>query len=174
MSARRSLLATTLLATIALMLLAGCSAPAATPASSAATDSGDGGTAPTTADSAPAASGPDACTLVTESILASTLGTDPGTGVPSPGNGGTGSTTCTYGTAVVVQVSLQPDTYLPASIYGPSGVSGAVAPAVGDRGYIAPSATLVVKGQVGVFVTHTQAASLDQGQALAAAIVAGL
>jgi len=174
MSVRRSVFATALLAASAVLLLAGCSAPTGTAASTPASDTGDGGTSPSGASSAPAASGPDACTLVSESVLTTALGADPGSGVSSPGNGGTGSTTCTYGTAVVVQVSLQPDTYLPASLYSPTTVDGAVAPAVGDRGYIATGATLVVKGQVGVFVTYAHAASLDQGQALAAAIVAGL
>jgi hypothetical protein len=177
MSAHRFLLATALLAA-SVVLLAGCSTPSSGTPSSAATgsgsDTGDGGTSPTDASSAPAASGPDACTLVTEAMLTAALGTDPGAGVSSPGNGGTGSTTCTYGSAVVVQVSLQPDTYLPATLYSPTTVDGAVATAVGDRGYIATGATLVVKGQVGVFVTYAHAGSLDQGQALAAAIVGAL
>jgi len=174
MPARRSLIATTLLVAATVAVLAGCSTTAGGAASAPATDSGDGGTSPTPASSAPAASGPDACTLVSESVLTAALGADPGSGVSSPGNGGAGSTTCTYGTAVVVQISLQPDIYLPATLYSTTTVSGSVAPAVGDRGYIATGATLVVKGQVGVFVTYTHAASLDQGQALAAAIVNGL
>ncbi|MEO6532430.1 MAG: hypothetical protein ABIO06_02530 [Pseudolysinimonas sp.] len=173
MPARRSFATATLFAAATVAMLAGCSTPSGGGASAPAT-AGDGGTSPSTASSAPAASGPDACTLVSESMLTSTLGTDPGAGVSTPGNGGAGSSTCTYGNAVVVQVSLQPDTYLPATLYSPSTVDGAVAPAVGDRGYIATGATLVVKGQVGVFVTYTHEASLDQGQALAAAIVGGL
>ncbi|MEO6117367.1 MAG: hypothetical protein ABIP33_13370 [Pseudolysinimonas sp.] len=178
MSARRSIFASTMLTSTllasALVLLAGCSAPGSGPATSPATDTGDGGTSPSQASSAPAASGPDACALVTEAVLSASLGRDPGAGVSSPGNGGTGSTTCTYGKAVIVQVSLQPDTYLPATLYSPTTVDGAVAPAVGDRGYVATGATLVVKGQVGVFVTYTPDATIGQGQALAAAIVGAL
>src|SRR5476649_736254 len=136
---RRSfaLLASAALSCAALLLLAGCSTTSGGGASTAATDTGDGGTSPTSASSAPAASGPDACALVTESMLTSTLGTDPGAGVSKPGNGGTGSTTCHYANNTDVQVSLQADLYLPASIYSPAGVDGAVAPTVGDRGYVA-------------------------------------
>ena len=174
MPARRPLVASTLLAAGALILLVGCSSPTTGSPSSAATDTGDGGTSPTSAASAAAASGPDACALVSEAVLTTALGTDPGTGVSSPGNGGTGSTTCRYPNNTDVQVSLQADTYLPASIYSPAGVDGAVAPAVGDRGYVAAEGVLVVKGQTGVLVTWAHPATLDQGQALAAAIFAGL
>lgn len=163
-----------LLALAALALLAGCSAPAGGGASSAATDTGDGGTSPSSASSAAATSGSDACALVTETVLTTALGTDPGASTSQPGNGGTGSSTCHYADNTIVQVSLQADTYLPGSLYSPSTVDGAVAPAVGDRGYVASEGVLVVKGQTGVLVTWSHPATIAQGQALVAAVFAGL
>ncbi len=173
MSDRRPLASTAVTLMAVAVLLAGCSTPSSPAATS--TGGGDGGTSPSSASSAPAAaSGPDACALVTASILQTALGSTPGSGVSSAGHEEAGSSTCTYSDGTVVQLTAQADSYLPASIYSPSGVAGAVAPTSGDRGYVATEAVLVVKGQTGVFVTYTHEASLDQGQALAAAIVAGL
>ncbi|MES2170780.1 MAG: hypothetical protein V4479_08670 [Actinomycetota bacterium] len=154
----------------AVIALAGCSA--ATP-TSAPSEASDGGTSPSTASSPAASTGPKACELVTAAVLQSTLGVAAGTGSEKSGFGGPGSTECDY-TGIIVQVSLQADTYYPAASYSPAGVPGSAAPASGDRGYVAPSAILVVKGQTGVFVTLTHQVTIDQGQALATAIVAGL
>jgi hypothetical protein len=175
MSARHRILPT-LLASGAIVLataLAGCSSPTPAPATDSGTAS-DAGTTPSAAP-APAASGPDACALVTPAVIQSVLGVDPGAGTSSAGFGGTGSTTCKYASSdLIAQVSLDADTYYPATIYDKSQVSGAVDPTSGDRGYVAPGAMLVVKGKVGVFVTGSAITSIDQGQALAAALVPGM
>lgn len=165
------ILVTAVVSALALAALTACSSPAST--SAAASGSTAGTAAPSAAaSSAPAASGPDACQLVTEALVTSVLGVDPGAATSSPGFGGDGSTTCKYGSSdLTTQVSLQADLYFPASVYDKSQVSGAVDPTSGDRGYVAVGAVLVVKGKVGVFVIGTGIGSIDQGQALAAAIV---
>ena len=155
------------------LALSGCSAP---------TPTADGAAAPTAVASpsaapapATAATGPDACALVTEALVQSVLGVDPGAATSSTGFGGAGSTTCKYAASdLLAQVSLDAGTYYPATIYDKSQVSGAVDPASGDRGYVATGAMLVVKGKVGVFVTGGAITSIDQGQALAAALVPGM
>jgi hypothetical protein len=107
-----------------------------------------------------AAGGFAACAVVTESMIATILGTDPGAGVaPDP-------QTCDYksqdGTSlvIVVQTTTQPDVYLPASFYSATTVQGATALTSGvDRGYYKGPGPddhngtyLVVKGGKGVLV----------------------
>ncbi|MEO8094147.1 MAG: hypothetical protein ABI632_04345 [Pseudolysinimonas sp.] len=167
MPASKILLAATV-SVLALGVLAGCSA--AVPAGTTPGDSGAPAPAPAVT-TAPAASAPDACVLVSESVLTQALGVDPGAATSKPGNGGDGSTTCTYASSdIITQVSGQADLYYPASIYDKSQVDGAVDPTAGDRGYVAAGAFLVVKGQVGVFVTGS-GISVDQAQAVVAAVV---
>jgi hypothetical protein len=154
--------------------LTGC-APGTPPSAPTPIQSPDG--AAPSASAAPAATGPKACELVTEAMITAAYGFDPGTGTEKDGFGGAGSTECSYGTKVIVQVSLQADLYYPASTYDKSGVPGAEDPdpsASVDRGYVAEEAVLVVKGQTGVFVTVVQNVGIPANQALAKAIGAHL
>jgi hypothetical protein len=153
--------------------LAGCTP--GTPSSSPSAVQPADGTAPS-ASAAPAATGPKACELVTAAMIQAAYGFDPGSGSEKDGFGGAGSTTCNYDGVgkTVVQVSLQAVTYFPKSTYDKSQVAGAADPDAAsgaDRGYVAPEAVLVVKGQVGVFVTTTQNVGIPAGQALAKTIV---
>jgi hypothetical protein len=172
MTARTAPAALLLIATsIAIAVsLTGC-APG-TPSGIPSASESAGGAAPD-ATASPAATGPKACELVTAAMIQAAYGFDPGTGTAKDGFGGAGSTECDYSGKVIVQVSLQSDLYYPAATYDKSGVPGAEDPDPGagvDRGYVAPEAVLVVKGQTGVFVTVVQNVGIPANQALAKAI----
>jgi len=167
MTSRRStsLAALVLLATLSLTSCRGGGTPTASAAGPSTINNptvtiAPGATATTTTTTTQAAGGFAACAVVTESMIATNLGTDPGAGVASDPQ------TCTYKSAdgtsllIVVQTTTQPDVYLPESFYSTATVDGAIALTSGvDRGYYKGPGPddhngtyLVVKGGKGVLV----------------------
>ncbi len=157
------------------LLLAGCSAGTSTSPSTAATDTGDGGTAPTTVSTPAAASGPDGCGLVTEQMIRTALGTDPGSCAPEASNT-SGPASGRYATIHAdVQISTQASLYMPAASCSQSAVSGSLAIPGTDRGYASTGGFCLVKGETGVMVTgFVQGATADQVLALAQSTLAAL
>ena len=155
------------------LALTGCASAA--PTNSAAASHSPGAGDPTTAPRATT----KACELVTAAMIKKAFGYDPGAASESPGANEAGSTECDFdGTGLIyVQLTEQADTYLPVGTYDKSQVDGGVdiAKSAGaDRGYVAPEAVVLVKGNVGVFVTTGQDPGIPAGQALAKAIVRAL
>jgi len=141
MTSRRttSLAALVLLATISLASCRGGGTPTASAAGPSTINNPTVTIAPgatTTTTTTQAAGGFTACAVVTESMIATYLGTDPGAGVASDPE------TCTYKSAdgtslvIVAQTTTQPDVYMPDSFYSAQTVQGATALTSGvDRGY---------------------------------------